>query len=62
MNSEVFCIVKVITGKGLHSKCKDFNKLDGKSILKPTVISWSEAKGLQCTVSDDSIDVYFRLL
>ncbi len=39
-----------------------FNNLDGKSILKPTVISWSERQGPQCAINDDSIDVYFRAL
>ena len=37
-------------------------RLDGKSILKPAVINWSESKGLQLSINEDSIDVYFRLL
>ena len=37
------------------------SKVDGRSVLKPAVVDWSESEGLKTVENEDSIDVYFRL-
>lgn len=37
VGNNVYCVVRAMTGKGLHSKCNFLVYLDNKSVLKPAV-------------------------
>lgn len=52
--SNVYCVVKALTGKGLHSK---YNK----SVLKPALLDWCARNGAKSTESDDSINVFIEV-
>lgn len=48
-------------GKVFIANVSLYYKIDGKSILKPAVVDWSNRRGYRNVENEDNIEVYIRV-